>query len=143
MATQKAQAVAQHYSRALIIGADTVVVLHDRMLGKPADDRDAQNMLRALSGESHQVITGVALLFWPEQSVNTFTGKTIVQFRTLTDQEIDRYIQTGEPRDKAGAYGIQGKGAVLVHSIHGDYNTVVGFPLTAFYEQLLERQMIE
>lgn len=142
LAIRKVQAIAENYPRALIIGADTVVVLRNKLMGKPTDDREAKSMLRAISGHTHKVITGVALLLRPEASLHTFTEETLVRFRTLTDQEIDRYVQTGESQDKAGAYGIQGRGALLVHSIRGDYNNVVGFPLTSFYEQLRKQQII-
>jgi len=142
LAIRKVQAIAENHPRALIIGADTVVALQNRLLGKPADDREAKRMLRALSGHTHNVITGVALLLQPEASLHTFTAETIVRFRSLTDEEIARYVQTGESRDKAGAYGIQGKGALLVQLIRGDYNNVVGFPLTAFYVQLRKQHII-
>ena len=91
-------------------------------------------MLRALSGRSHRVLTGIAVFYKEEETVETVT--TSVRFRKLTSEEIDAYIATGEPMDKAGAYGIQGHGALLVESIEGCYNNVVGLPLTKLYQML-------
>ena len=138
LSAKKADAVAPAYSTGLIIAADTVVSMHDHLLGKPADEEEAFGALKMLSGAEHEVITGVTLLLLPEQRRRTFSVRTIVRFRSLSDPEIRTYIATGEPADKAGGYGIQGKGAVLVDSIDGDYNNVVGFPLTAFYVETLQ-----
>ncbi len=111
----------------LIIAADTVVALHGEVLGKPQDEADAYRMLQLLSGETHAVHTGVAVL-WDGQALCEHET-TLVRFRTLSDREIRAYIATGEPMDKAGAYGIQGRGAVLVEGIQGDYCNVVGLPV--------------
>jgi len=138
LAGMKAEAAAARYERALVIGADTIVTLDNTILGKPADAAEAKAILRRLSGRRHQVITGVVLIQKPALDHYQFTVTTEVQFRDLTDDEIERYISTGEPMDKAGAYGIQGHGALLVREIHGDYFNVVGFPITAFYERLQE-----
>ena len=118
----------------VVIAADTVVVLDDKVIGKPKNIEEAKEMLRALSGRSHRVLTGIAVFYKGEEKVETVT--TSVCFRKLTSEEIDAYIATGEPMDKAGAYGIQGRGALLVESIGGCYNNVVGLPLTKLYQML-------
>jgi len=127
-AFNKAASVAGMYPGALIIGADTVVVLDGRLLGKPADATEAEEMLRALSGRAHDVITGVALCAGGAV-VRTFFVRTTVKFRPLSEREIRAYVQTGEPLDKAGAYGIQGLGGLFVEEIHGCYFNVVGLPV--------------
>lgn len=110
-----------------VIGSDTVVILQDKIYGKPADRKDAFRMLRELSGKTHKVITGVTLL--SDRGKESFSVETDVEFYDLTDDEINAYLDTGEPFDKAGAYGIQGYGALLVKRINGDYYTVMGFPI--------------
>ena len=117
-----------------VIAADTIVVLGETILGKPADSEDAKRMLCQLSGKAHEVKTAVAVLYQDKTVLKVVT--TRVFFRMLTEKEIDWYVQTGEPLDKAGAYGIQGKGAVLADRIEGSYDNVVGLPLTAVYEIL-------
>lgn len=112
---------------ATVIGADTIVVLNGRIFGKPADERDAHRMLRELSGKTHQVITGVALV--RKGRCETFAEVTNVCFRELSDEEIAAYVTTGEPLDKAGAYGIQGAAGAFVDHIEGDYDNVVGLPV--------------
>ncbi|MCD7734902.1 MAG: Maf family protein [Clostridiales bacterium] len=111
----------------LVIAADTVVALHGEVLGKPQDEADAYRMLQLLSGETHAVHTGVAVLRDGQALCEHET--TLVRFRPLSNREIRAYIATGEPMDKAGAYGIQGRGAVLVEGIQGDYCNVVGLPV--------------
>ena len=111
----------------LIIAADTVVAADGRILGKPAHPRQAREMLAALSGRTHMVYTGVTL--WAEGRFLTEHEATAVRFRPLTPAEINAYVATGEPMDKAGAYGIQGLGALLVEGIQGDYSNVVGLPV--------------
>lgn len=120
----------------LIIGADTIVVKDGKILGKPANDDQAFRMLQTLSGTTHQVYTGVAVLS-PEWEVR-FSEKTDVTFYAMSDEEISAYIKTGEPMDKAGAYGIQGAGARFVKEIHGDYFNVVGLPIGRLYQVLKE-----
>ena len=117
-----------------VIAADTIVVLDDKILGKPADTSDAKRMLRELSGKAHQVKTATAVFYQDKTLLKVVT--TDVHFRRLTEKEIGWYVATGEPLDKAGAYGIQGKGAVLVETIEGNYDNVVGLPLAAVYEML-------
>ena len=126
---QKCECIAQVYQNSVVIGCDTVVVLEDQIMGKPKDREDAFRMLRQLSGETHTVMTGVALYRGTQTSV--FTSETEVTFYTLSDEEIHAYLDTGEPFDKAGAYGIQGKGSLLVREIRGDYFNVVGLPVAA------------
>lgn len=111
----------------IVIGADTVVVLGGQVLGKPRDAEDAIRMLHSLSGKTHQVMTGVCVI--KGEKVLTHTEVTEVTFRTLTDREIDDYVATNEPMDKAGAYGIQGGAARFVEGIRGDYYNVVGLPV--------------
>lgn len=117
-----------------IIGADTVVAVDGKILGKPADRQQAAEMLKSLSGKYHSVFTGVTVIK-PEQSV-TFSVETKVKFFDLSDEEIYSYIATGECDDKAGAYGIQGKGSLLVEKIDGDYFNVVGLPISKLNKYL-------
>lgn len=112
---------------ALVIAADTIVCCDREVLGKPRDEDDAFRMLRLLSGRSHEVWTGLCLM--DRSGPVCEAEKTLVFFRELDDEEIRRYIQTGEPMDKAGAYGIQGKASLFVRAIEGDYFNVVGLPL--------------
>ncbi len=127
LATQKAQAVAAQFPEDLVLAADTVVALDGAILGKPKDAHHAAQMLQSLSGRSHLVYTGFALA----QGGRLETGyeETAVHFRSLTKGEIAAYVSAGEPMDKAGAYGIQGLGAVFITGIDGDYFNVVGLPL--------------
>ena len=127
LAVRKASAVAKNFPNDTVIGCDTSVIIDDEILGKPADDLDAARMLRLLSGKTHQVITGCAI-FKNGKSLS-FSETTKVVFYPLTDKEIADYITTKEPCDKAGAYGIQGFGSLLVKEIHGDYFNVVGLPV--------------
>lgn len=127
LAKQKAEDVFSRNSDALIIAADTVVALGNTILGKPKDEEDAFNMLSSLSGRRHTVFTGVCIR--TKDKTDIFHVATEVEFYDLTEKEIRDYIATKEPMDKAGAYGIQGKGFVLVKGIHGDYFNVVGLPL--------------
>ena len=133
LARAKVMAVAEERESGLIIGADTVVVLDGQLLGKPKDEADAERMLRSLSGRWHAVMTGVALYdVATGQEVADF-DKTLVRFVRLSNQEIDWYVKTGEPMDKAGAYGIQGLGGLFVDEIAGNYYNVVGLPLPLVY----------
>jgi len=133
----KAEAVASRLDGdGIIIGADTIVVLDGMILGKPGDEQEAKKMLGQLSGNTHTVITGLAL-------INTRSGLRIlesveskVSFRTLSDEEIDSYIATGEPMDKAGAYGIQERGAGFVTQVQGCYTNVVGLPVSCLLKSL-------
>ncbi len=128
LALEKARAVAVLNPGEVVLGSDTTGVLDHQILVKPEDEADARRMLRAMSGRTHQVLTAVALVQDAREVVQVV--RTDVTFCTLTAEQIDAYIATGEPADKAGAYGIQGMGAVLVAGIHGSYSNVVGLPLT-------------
>ena len=118
----------------IVLGADTIVVLDNEVLGKPQDEADARQMLERLSGRSHSVVTGVALLIKGKEVV--FHNETKVYFKELAPFEIESYIASGEPMDKAGAYGIQGKGALWVEKIEGSYTNVVGLPVEHVYDEL-------
>jgi len=134
LARRKAEAVAATRPDDLVLGVDTIVVLDGRVLGKPRDEADARRMLHLLSGKSHEVRSGFALIF--RDKVYTECVTTTVRFAQLTDAEIEEYVKSGEPGDKAGAYGIQGRGGLFVSGIVGDYYNVVGFPLNAIYNAL-------
>lgn len=151
LASQKAEAVkkelrdkalqykALSHKEALIVGADTVVVSEGKILGKPKDEEDALRILMSLSGKDHWVYTGVCGIYLDkekkviEDKCICFAEETIVTMYPFMEEEAKAYIETKEPMDKAGAYGIQGIGALLVKGIQGDYNNVVGFPLGAFF----------
>jgi len=131
----KAEAVSRQTDD-IVIAADTIVVLQDTLLGKPADAEDAKRMLRELSGQCHQVITGLTVL--QGAKCISCAVETDVCFRTLSGQEIDAYVQSGDPMDKAGAYGIQTGGALFVEKIQGDYYNVVGLPVCRLNQILKE-----
>lgn len=126
LAEAKASAVSED---ALVLAADTEVVLDGRILGKPANDDEARAMLASLAGRAHDVVTGVCLRRGPDGPAATRAATTVVRFLPLTPDRIDGYVATGESRDKAGAYGIQGLGALLVEGIEGSWSNVVGLPL--------------
>jgi len=132
----KARDVASRCPGSLVIGADTIVALDLSILGKPSDTVDAARMLRLLSGRTHQVYTGVAVVLNGVE--RSGVECTDVSFAELDDETISRYIATGEPMDKAGAYAIQGRGAVLIRSICGCYSNVVGLPIYRLSEMLEE-----
>ena len=123
---KKAQAVAHQFDD-VVIAADTVVICQGEILGKPKDAADACRMLRLLSGKKHQVMTGLTVLY--QDKIEVSTEITDIYFRTLADSEIESYVRSGEPMDKAGAYGIQGGGALFAEKIVGDYYNVVGLPI--------------
>ena len=135
LAIEKAEAVAARLSTGLILAADTTVVVDNHVLGQPTDDDDARRMLKLLNGRWHEVLTGVALLRAGdgEGAVSDYEC-TRVKFSEMSDQEIDWYVATGEPRGKAGAYGIQGRASILIEEIQGDYFNIVGLPLRLVYE---------
>lgn len=150
LSERKAAAVAEEIKKqgfaeesVLLVGADTMVAIDGKKLGKPKDEKGAEEMLEELSGRTHQVYTGVTLIRLRKaengsilQESRTFSEGTDVFFYPLTKEEIRSYIATGEPMDKAGAYGIQGKAAVFVKEIKGDYNNVVGLPIARLYQEL-------
>lgn len=134
LAERKAQDIAQQYAKTekgpfLVIGADTIVVLDNRVLGKPADPEDAERMLTDLQGKSHDVYTGVCVVHGSTGEIRSEVCRTKVTMEKISPDRIRRYIETGEPMDKAGSYAIQGKGALFVSAIEGDYFSVVGLPL--------------
>ena len=135
-AAVKAMAVSFINTDAIVIGADTVVVLDNEVLGKPKDKEDAVNMLKKLSGREHEVITGVCLACG--EKYETFHCVSQVRFYPLTDEEIRHYVASGEPLDKAGAYGIQGKGMMFVESIEGDFYNIVGLPVALVVRRIKE-----
>ena len=137
LALEKAVAASEQHPNALVLGADTVVVLGGDVLGKPRDADDAKAMLRRLAGEQHTVLTGVALVHAGTSRRVAVHEATDVYFAAMTDEEIDAYVATGSPLDKAGAYGIQDdRGALFVRRIEGDYYNVVGLPLHRLYHTL-------
>jgi nucleoside triphosphate pyrophosphatase len=138
LATEKGVAVAARHPDALVIAADTVVVVDGRIFGKPVDGADACRMLRVLSGRTHVVHTAVAVVRDAGRRVESEVESTRVTFRELDDGEVAAYVATGEPMDKAGAYGIQGYGATIVERVEGDYFTVMGLALRQLVS-LLER----
>jgi len=133
LARAKVIEVARRRDTGLVIGADTIVVLDGRLMGKPEDDSDAERMLKMLSGKWHAVMTGVSLYDVSTKREVADYDKTLVKFAALTEKEIDWYVKTGEPMDKAGAYAIQGRGAMFIDEIAGNYHNVVGLPIPLVY----------
>ena len=136
LAERKATAVAAQLNQGLVIGADTLVVLNQSVLGKPADRQEAIEMIKRLQGRSHEVFTGLAV-------IDAATGKTVVthqatavRFKPMTVEQIERYVDTGEPYDKAGAYAVQGKASIFIDSIRGCYFNVVGLPVAKLADVL-------
>ncbi|MDE6760460.1 MAG: Maf family protein [Lachnospiraceae bacterium] len=144
LAYQKANDVYLHLKKEyqdkdyMVIGADTVVYYDKEILGKPADDQEAFDMLKLLSDRTHQVFTGIAIIrkINGEKQTQLLHERTDVTFYPISDHELKKYIATGDPLDKAGAYGIQGTFAVHVKEIRGDYNNVVGLPIAKLYQSL-------
>lgn len=136
IAEKKAAHIAKQYPESLVIGCDTAVICDREMLGKPKDKADAERMLRMLSGRSHKVITGNCLIF--REKKLCFSVVTEVVFYPLSDSDIDSYLATDEWKDKAGAYGIQGKAGLFVEKINGDYNNVVGLPCAELNRKIKE-----
>jgi len=134
LALMKARNVAEKLTSGLVLGADTIVVCDDELFGKPQDVEDARRMLSRMNGREHQVITGTALLDVKRGKARVDHVSTRVRFATLTEAEISAYIQTGEPFGKAGAYAVQGKGALLVERMDGCYSNVVGLPLQKLHQ---------
>lgn len=134
LAEQKAREVYEKNTGAIVIGADTVVVCDGEIMGKPVDENDAAQMLRKLSGKTHSVFTGVCIC--GEYGERSFTEETAVEFSPLDGNEIGAYIATGEPMDKAGAYGIQERGSLFVKRINGDFFNVMGLPVAKLAREL-------
>ena len=132
-AREKAKSVAKIHPDSLIVGADTIVVLDGNILGKPKDKKDSFNMLQSLSGKTHEVITGVSFISLEQELDHTFNERTFVSFNTLSDRDINSYIDIYNPLDKAGSYGIQDWFSVHIHRVEGCYYNVMGLPISSFY----------
>jgi len=141
-AKEKALAVARRFPSSWVLAADTIVTLDDLVLGKPHDRREAIKMLKLLSGRSHEVITGMCLVNRKMEHFQLQTVHSTVRIRALSSEEIEAYVSTGEPLDKAGAYAVQGSGAFLVEAIHGSYTNVVGLPLCETVNWLSQHRII-
>lgn len=137
LAARKAMAV-ERAENEIVLGADTIVVLDNKILGKPKDRENAFDMLRSLSGRAHSVFTGVCAI--GDKGSITFAEETKVEFYPLTDEEINDYIDSGDCYDKAGSYGIQGLASKFIRGINGDYFNVVGLPISSIYEKILKNQ---
>ena len=142
LAESKAVDISQKHPASWVIGADTIVLIDRKILGKPASKEKARDMLQRLSGKTHQVLTGYCICCKKKNRFFSETIKTDVRFKKLSDAEIEWYIQTGEPFDKAGAYAIQGIGTFLVKSINGSYTNVVGLPVCEVIEFLIKEGVI-
>jgi septum formation protein len=139
LADAKAElAAARAVGPAIVLAADTVVTLEGRIFGKPHSSNDARQMLEALSGRTHAVVTGVTLIRLPDAERRSFVESTLVHFAQLSSEEVRRYLATGEPHDKAGAYAIQGRAGRYIPRIEGDYFNVVGLPLARVTQGLAE-----
>ena len=134
LAYKKAETVFKDNRDAVVVGADTIVVINNEVLGKPKDEDDARRMLRLLSNNVHKVITGVCIL--SEGKIDNFSCVTKVYFNEMSEEEIDEYVASFEPMDKAGSYAIQGFGAKYIRAIEGDYYTVMGLPIAEVYKRL-------
>jgi septum formation protein len=134
LACEKAEAVAERHLFGLVLGADTVVAVGGQVLGKPSDAEDARRMLGLLSGRWHDVLTGVALVRAETKEVLVAHELTRVRFAEMTDTEIDWYVSTGEPMDKAGAYAVQGRATLFIEEIEGDYRNIMGLPVRLVYK---------
>ena len=142
LSERKARAAA-NMADGIILAADTLVALDDEVLGKPKDEADARRMLRQLSGRTHQVYTGVCMLDARSERMEKVVERSDVTFRPLTDEEIEAYIATGEPMDKAGAYGVQGTARAFVTGINGEFENVMGLPISVLpglYDRLTARE---
>src|SRR3990170_7249114 len=138
LSLEKARLVARNHRNALVIAADTFIVFEGKILGKPHTETEAKRMLGTLNGNSHSVITGFAIIDTESNKALSKSVETKVYLRRLTKEEIDAYVKSKEPLDKAGAYAIQGLGSVIVEKIEGDYFNVIGLPLSALTESLKE-----
>ena len=141
LALLKATDLSQQYPEHYIIGADTIVVLDNRILGKPVDEDDAINTLKSLRGKKHQVMTAVGLVCTVEKIREVFVNITDVTFYHMSDEWIEDYVASGVPMDKAGAYGIQDAGFELVQQIHGDYYSVMGLPIAQLKQKIAQLEL--
>lgn len=142
LAEKKAHDVARSYPQSWVVGADTIVLINGEILGKPQSKGEARQMIKQLSGQCHHVFTGYAICCRARKICISDTVKTRVQFKDLSDTEVEWYIQTDEPFDKAGAYAIQGLGTFLVQSIAGSYTNVVGLPVCEVIGHLIKERVI-
>lgn len=133
---KKVMAVAVENPKEFVVGADTVVVIDGKILGKPKSEVDAEKMLKSLSGKSHEVITAYTLINLEKNIKIINSVESTVYFKQISDEEIEWYIKSGEPMDKAGAYGIQGLGSIFVDKIDGDFFAIMGFPINHFIKTL-------
>ena len=140
LAKRKGEPIAKQYPDAVVISADTIVVIDNNILGKPKNEADAERMLHMLSGKTHQVITGVCIIY--NNAENIFAKTTDVTFKNLSDLEIKKYIETGEPMDKAGSYGLQGDGSKFVDNINGDQFNVIGLPISDLKNTLCDMKLL-
>lgn len=138
LAQTKAETVAQRVDSGLVLGADTIVEVDGKILGQPGDEANARRMLKLLSAKWHKVITGVCLVSVADDQKVVAHEVTRVRFANLSPAEIEWYVSTGEPNDKAGAYAIQGRGAVFIEEVQGDYFNIVGLPIRLVYQLLLK-----
>lgn len=143
LSLEKVLAVSAKIESRFFIGADTVVVLDGRIMGKPVDEAEATEMLTSLSGRSHEVITGFTVLDKVSGKISSNSVRTEVLFKSLTEKEIKKYITTGCPMDKAGAYAIQGGAVHFIRSVKGSYTNVIGLPMAELYELLVDMKAVE
>ena len=136
LASDKAMVIAKKYPKALVLGADTIVVIDGIILGKPKNKTQARIMLQKLSGREHKVFTGFAIAHVAAEIYRTKVIQSAVQFKTISPQEMEWYVASDEPYDKAGGYAVQGKGACFIQSIRGSYTNVIGLPLCEVFEEL-------
>lgn len=141
IANQKVMAVAKDYPNEFVVGADTVVVIDNKILGKPKNEKDIYEMLQLLSGRTHEVITSFSFINISKNISITDSEISKVTFKNISDEEIKWYIDTKEPFDKAGSYGIQGKGSYFVENINGDFFSVMGFPIGKFVRLLATKNI--
>lgn len=134
LSIKKANEVLKRHKDAIVIGSDTIVTLNNEVLGKPHSKQEAKEMLRKLSGNTHEVITGIAIL--SDKKEFSTVSINYVTFEELTEEEIEKYVETKEPMDKAGAYAIQGIASRYIKNINGDYYAIMGFPVSIVYEEL-------
>ena len=142
LAQTKAETVAKNLTSGLVLGADTVVLVDEEILGQPSDAKDARRMLKLLSGRWHEVLTAVALVRAGHGQVIADQEKTRVRFAEMSVAEIDWYVATGEPMDKAGAYAVQGSAALFIEEIQGDYFNIVGLPVRLVYRLVRKIQEV-
>lgn len=142
LATQKAEAVALEYADQVVIGCDTVVAYDGQILGKPKDQEDAKRMIKLLSGNVHEVYTGVSLICHNQNIAYSFYETSKVYMKAISDKECEWYVATGEPMDKAGSYAVQGHGGLFVERIEGDYFNIVGLPVHKLYNALKALNMV-